>query len=494
LAWLNSRFARLLIDTMSAGADEDQSDLSRSYEVGRIRSLPDPISGRAELAEALARNACLAASTLADADEGDETKRRFVAPAIVCVEGVTITARVAAAYRRHLETAIAVITSHDDIDRALSRALDPAGDAAPALYDADGPLVTDLLSGTPVDTELPTRPTREVVKLATDRLGVARWIGLQHQVIDRRLELAAALEGIHPRALVDELPAYALPDGEPGASAHDLLSYLVGAAFGRWDIRIGAEPTTASPRPEPLAPVPLCPPGMLVGSDGYPAAIAPGGYPLRLPPDGLLLDEPGHSWDIIDAITRAAATLFDDADTTVDELTRLLGGTDLRTVVRRRFFRHHRTRYSKSKRTAPLYWPFAVPSRRWGVWLYAPVFQRETLYAVVGAAAARLARAESEILRLQSERNAGGAGRTTREVMAALTAEQGLAQELTSFRKEADRIANSGWVPDLNDGFALTASPLAALMPDWPELATTLHELKSGAMAWSTIHVWREQL
>jgi len=493
-AWLNSRIVRLIVDVTAAGGDEDSSDVSRSYEVGAIRGLPDPVTNA--IGAALEGASKLASELLAAFDEFDESARRFVAPSALHVQGSTIRERAAKAYRDHLDMSLAVIDAHDEIDRTLSTALDPEGQSAPALYDADGPLVTDLpFNGAGAgDSLILGKSVREIVELTTERLGIARWIGVQHQVVDRRLELAATIQNVHPRSLVDRLPAGAVPDGEPNSSAHDLLSYLVGAAFGRWDIRIGVNPELAPRRPDPLDPVPLCPPGMLIGTDGFPATTAPENYPLQPPPDGLLFDEPGHTYDIVTAITHAATTLFPDPDAILDELTGLLDATDLRTAIRRRFFRHHRTRYSKSKRTAPLYWPLTVPSRRWGLWLYAPTLRRETLFAIASSATARIARAESELLRLHSERDAGGAGRSTREVMTALTAEQELAEEISTFRQEAERIANSGWTPDLNDGFPLTAAPLTTLIPDWPELAGTLANTKAGKNPWASTHTWREQL
>lgn len=494
LAWLNSRFARLLIDTMTAGADENQSDLSRSYQAGLIRDLPDPLWNRPELLGPLSVLAQSATRAIAGLDEFDEAARRFVMPAAIGFQGATIRECASKFYQHRLSIALSAIESHDDIDRLLSAELDPEQEARAALYEADGPLVTDLPMTAQSDASVLGKPLREIVELATEKLGVARWIGLQHQVVDRRLELAAALENIHPRSLVERLPNGALPDDEPASTAHDLLSYLIGIAFGRWDIRIGADPALAPQRPDPLDPVPLCPPGMLVGTDGFPATSAPENYPLQLPPDGLLLDEPGHSFDIVIAITHSATTLIPNPEAVLDEITTILDAADLRAVLRRRFFRHHRTRYSKSKRTAPLYWPLTVPSRRWGLWLYAPTLRRETLFAIAGAAAARMARAESELLRLQSEHASGGAGRSTREVMAALTAEQELAEEISTFRQEAERIANSGWVPDLNDGFPITAAPLTSLIPDWPELAKTLADTKAGKTPWSSTHTWRNQL
>jgi hypothetical protein len=336
-------------------------------------------------------------------------------------------------------------------------------------------------------------PVREAVDAAAAVRGVARWIGLQHHTVDRRLEITAVAQSTRPDLLVDALPGDALPDGEPTATAGDLLSYLVGAAFGRWDVRVGANPSAAPPRPAPLAPVPVCPPGQLTGADGFPAETAPCGYPLTLPPDRLLLDELGHRWDILGALHAAAAVIHPDPDSLLDEIALLLGG-DLRAHLRRRFFRGHRTRYSKSRRTAPLYWPLTVPSRQWSVWVYASTIRRETLFAVAGAAADRRARAESEILRLQRERASGGAGRSSREVMTALVAEQELATELAAFHTEATRVASSGWTPDLDDGIVINAAPLADLFPDWPDLASTRQDLRAGKLPWCTAHQWRAEL
>jgi hypothetical protein len=46
--------------------------------------------------------------------------------------------------------------------------------------------------------------------------------------------------------------------------------------------------------------------------DGLPARKASAGYPLTLPPDRLLVDEPGHQWDFEAAVRQAAAVLLDD--------------------------------------------------------------------------------------------------------------------------------------------------------------------------------------
>ena len=108
----------------------------------------------------------------------------------------------------------------------------------------------------------------------------------------------------------------------PEEKAVGLLQYAVGAALGRWDVRMAQDPSLVPKLPEPFYPLPVCPPGMLVGPDGLPAkpggiaseewvrarpdsgsipsvdavvdtAISDTAYPLRINWDGILVDDRG---------------------------------------------------------------------------------------------------------------------------------------------------------------------------------------------------------
>jgi hypothetical protein len=285
-----------------------------------------------------------------------------------------------------------------------------------------------------------------------------------------------------------------LPPEEPNASARDLVSYLFGVTLGRWDVRYGCDRSHVSAGPSPFDPVRLCPPGMLVGDNGLPARVTPAGYPLELPSERLLLDQPGHQWDIEARLIAASRLVFHDADVVVAELLKILRQRSIRDHVRRGFFREHLARYSKSRRKAPIYWPLYIPSGTWGMWVYAPTLARETLFAVARAAADRLDGAEAEIHRLQRERAIGGAGRSARDVADALAFEEQLAEELRRFRREAVRIAGLGWDPDLDDGIILCAAPLADLFPAWKDAATARNEIKAGKYPWATVSRWADQL
>ena len=110
----------------------------------------------------------------------------------------------------------------------------------------------------------------------------------------------------------------------PEERAVGLFMYAVGVALGRWDVRIALAPSLAPKLPAPFDPLPVCPPGMLVGPDGMPAApgrivsedwlcarpdantpppedavknptVPDGAYPLRVSWDGILVDDAGFN-------------------------------------------------------------------------------------------------------------------------------------------------------------------------------------------------------
>jgi hypothetical protein len=233
---------------------------------------------------------------------------------------------------------------------------------------------------------------------------------------------------------------------------------------------------------------------MLVGPDGFPWVDSPPGYPLDLPSTGVLVDEPGHRWDVEAAVISAAHALLNDPQDNLDEMLQILGRRRVRDHLRRQFFKDHLSRYSKSRRKAPIYWPLTVPSRSWGAWIYAPMLSRETLYAVASEAAQRERLAAETIARLQREQHEGGPGQRARKIAEELDSEEKLAEELRRFRTEAERIAGLGWEPDLDDGIVLCAAPLADLFPAWPDANKARDQLRKGQYQWAAVARWARQL
>jgi hypothetical protein len=497
LAWLNTRIVRLLIDATAASADEDKTDVSRSYEVGGIQSMPSPVP--LDLDVAVPELITHIVQGVAAFDSTDETSRRFVAPAVAA--NLSIHDAVTVGEAKRWQRAAEILDKYGYVDRAFVSAIGFGEATEELLRDASGPLLADLsraeLSAAEADkaAQLLCGTVADAVEATTAKLGVARWIGLQHQIVDRRLELAALTLGRTPALLAEHAARHGLyPAEELGRRAADLASYLIGCAFGRWDVRIGRDPGHAPEPPGLFDPISVCSPGQLTSPAGLPAAEEPVGYPLRLPLGHLLVDEKGHTWDIEAAVLNASEAMFDDPASVVGEMLQILGRRTIRDYLRRQFFKDHLTRYSKSRRKAPLYWPLTVPSKNWGVWIYAPMLTRETLYSVALEAGRRERLASEAVARLQREQREGGTGRPARKVSEELNTEEKLGEELRRFRLEAERIAGLGWEPGLDDGIILCAAPLADLFPAWPDAKAARAELRKGMYPWATVAAWVDRL
>ncbi len=496
LGVLASRLSDALLAASLGSAESTRSGSpAKRYSVGSVQRLPW-ISG-IEGDITLSRSALEAAELHRVGGLGDETARLFTTPSVISELVAGMTIRDALVRRaeddglRHLR----ILKLTRTIDERVSEwaalglngttYLDDEVGRHPDSY-GEGPLeerdVQRLLQD-PID---------RVIDELIERRGGSRAIANLTFFADRRLEVIAhGLERSPAQIEAFRRQERILPTGALSDAATDVLSYLVGVAVGRWDLR-----AAGAPEPELgdlFDPVPIHPPGMLL-DDGQPARSTPAGYEFDLPPGQLLVDQPGHLWDVVERVRAAADVLVEDADGLLADVMKHLRGRDVRDHLRKHFFKAHLRRYSKSRRKAPIYWPLCVPSGAWGVWVYAPSLTRETLYAVEAAATGRLNAAGSEISRLGAEQQGGGGGRAPRRLAELLGAEQRLAEELRVFRAEAERIAALGWEPDLDDGIVLCAAPLADLFPAWPEARKRREELRAGEYPWATVARWADEL
>ncbi len=498
LSWLSCRIADALVAASQPAGDETSSGTaSKSYEVGLVQRLPWPgpiltSSSTDQLERSIKRIANIRRSQ----DELNETSRLFRAPAYPRY-GPSIREAALAKHDALWRDAIKCITESARAERVIADAIDLENDAWDYLDQEIGPhpdsYPVESLQDTSHLASLFQLSIEDLIKEAIAELGGSRTVATMTFVADRRLEILAHMLRRHPSIIRDSvIQLRILPPGEPRKTADDTISYLIGLAFGRWDVRIALRKDDVS-SPDLFDPVLLRPPGMLTGSDGHAPGAQPGNYPLQIPPLRILTDEPGHPWDIVVAIERAARAVYAEPEEILAELKEIFGRADIRGHLRKPFFKDHLSRYSASRRKAPIYWPLTVQSGNWGVWVYAPTFNRETLYAVANEARRRERLADEAILRLRQEREVAG-GRPVRTVSEELQAEERLVEELRVFRLEAERIAGLGWEPDLDDGSILTAAPLADLFPAWPAATTARAELRRGQYPWATVASWADRL
>lgn len=305
---------------------------------------------------------------------------------------------------------------------------------------------------------------------------------------------------------------------DPRMAAADLISWCVGVAAGRFDVRLA---TGARPIPElgdPFDPLPVCSPGMLQGEDGLPLRQAPAGYPLAIDEDGILLDLPGHPDDIVGTVREVLHVVFGErADAIEQEACAMLGARDLRAYFGRTgaggFWVEHVKRFSKSRRVAPIYWLLASPQGGVKVWLYAHRLDRDTLPKLLGrrylgGLAERLTEGIREVVagRRLEELSASEAGRVNR-ILEQVVELEALVKDVKTVLERADDRGNAaGYDPDLDDGVVLAAAPLHALIP-WPDTAkregrrlSRLEgywlDLEAGAYDWAKVamYYWPERV
>jgi hypothetical protein len=279
----------------------------------------------------------------------------------------------------------------------------------------------------------------------------------------------------------------------------ELVSWAVGVAFGRFDVRLAAGDRSPPDEPEPFDPLPVCSPAMLTGDDGLPLASTPANYPVDFPQNGIMADDPGHPRDLATAVEAVFEVVFGDrAEAILREAATLLNpkGHDLRAWLASDFFEHHLKRYSKSRRKAPILWQLGVPSGRFSVWLYAHRLARDSFFQIRrDVVEPKLLYEERQLTDLLEDAGVRLSTKQRREV----AVQEEFIAELRVMLEEVKRVAPE-WNPTLDDGVVLTMAPLWRLVPQhkaWQrELKRRWKELESGSYDWAHIAMrhWPERV
>lgn len=337
-------------------------------------------------------------------------------------------------------------------------------------------------------------------------------------------------------ALVDRF-AHPVVTPKRGAASSMALSALVGVVFGRWDLRVLSRPELAISHFDAFDALPACPPAMLVGPDALPAradgiaseawlrarldanrppsssgvadlSITANQYPLEVPWDGILVDDPGlevegpAQADLVRRLREALALLYCERAVEIEaELCGVLGVGELRDYLRRptAFFADHLSRYSRSRRKAPIYWPLSTESGSYTVWIYYPRLSADTLYrAVTEHLEPKLTRVSQCLAQVEGrQREADGreAARLAQEVSELVA----LRDEIRDLREEFLRVAHLPYRPNLDDGVQITAAPLWRVFRHKPwckTLEDTWKALKKGDYDWAQLAyaIWPDRV
>ncbi len=453
LALMQSALFSVLVSLQLAAA----AAAARSYEVGIIQSIPVPDLSDSE-GDRLGELALACVEIKRSLDTASETSHVFQLPAILQAKGDSLAERVADWAARVAQTSADVAANQAEIDRIAAQLYGIEEDALkigedePISGSGDGDEAQELAEGD-----------------ADDEDGADDEEGEDTGVV-----------------------------ADPRQFAVDLISYCVGCAFGRFDIRVATRQKTLPPLPDPFAPLPVCSPGMLTGDDGLPCAM-PEGYPLAVDPDGILADDaddegkPYRADDIVVRVHDVLKLLFGSRyDAIEKEVCAALGVATLRDYFRKSsvggFFDDHLKRYSKSRRKAPIYWPLQSKKKALTLWVYAHSYDSDTLYkARQHYADIAFKRVRDALAAAQQTKDTHPVGsRERRQAEKAVDRYEALTIELGNFSDKLAEAASLGLTPNLNDGIALTVAPLRELTP-WKEATTYWKALQSGKYPWSSI-------
>lgn len=253
--------------------------------------------------------------------------------------------------------------------------------------------------------------------------------------------------------------------------AQEIIMELVGLAFGRWDIKFRQNPESIPAFGDIFDALPLMP---TVSLSEYRKD-----YPINYPTDGILSgDDSGDS--LIRRVRESMVAIWDDkADDIEYELCNIIGYTDLQEYLNTPsgFFAYHFTRYTKSRRKAPIYWPITSERGKVTLWVYYPKMNDNTLAALVLRLSHSLESYKSELSNatLRHDRAAENEARVMIEE------HEGMIEKLRS-------LIAQNYVPNHDDGVPVTAAPLAALFGHnaWKnECQSNLELLQEGEYDWS---------
>lgn len=266
-----------------------------------------------------------------------------------------------------------------------------------------------------------------------------------------------------------------------------LISWAIGVAFGRFDIRLATGKRILPREPDPFEALPSFSPAMC---DPIDQVSLEGGFENQ-ESEMMVADlEECLSGDINDAVWSVISRVRESIDLEgVPELER----NDIANWISAEFFKSHVRAYSKSRRKAPIYLQVGGP--RYSIWLYIHRIGADTFFRVQAEVEKKLKREIKSLdtFRAEATANAGGVKGNLVDVQSVFVS------QLQDMHDEIQRIAPL-WAPDLNDGVIINAAPLWRLFPQnkpWQkECKATWDELCKGKYDWAhlAMHLWPERV
>jgi len=254
--------------------------------------------------------------------------------------------------------------------------------------------------------------------------------------------------------------------------AQEIIMELVGMAFGRWDSAYATGEKAIPEFGDVFDALPFMP---VVSLEGNETA-----FPI--PEDGILTNQLDSPLNLASRVSEVMRVIWNDqADDIEYELCQMIGCRSLQAWFENPngFFDYHFKRYTKSRRKAPIYWPFTSEDGSITYWVYYPKLTKNTLPSLV----VRLRQQQEQ---LRSALNAALTSHNKskeNEVRSTL-------QQTEKMMEQLNTIIATGYDPCHDDGVPVTAAPLYELFThrQWrQECESNMKCLEEGEYDWSNL-------
>jgi len=499
LGSLFSQPYQTLIELYLAAGDEVKSGSpARSYEVGIIQKLP-----WASLSETNVQQLTVWVSsivqTLRERDTYNEITKVFIAPFIPAKKSIRESADL---YQRDYEQQCCeILELAANVDVKAAEILGVSPTERETVFGEDAGTLCNLPDqelGADFD-ETYRQSIRETIRDEIEETGGDRQIAVKSFYASRLLEVLAKSLHTNPKNIAKiAADRHLIPVGVESELVQRYLSYAVGCAFGRWDIRFATGEYLKPELSDPFDPLPVYSPGMLTPTSDLTK------YPLSVDQDGILVDDPNHPDDIFQRIHDVFELLWQDqADEIEQEACEILGVKDLRDYFRKPnnggFWQDHIKRYTKSTKQhskVPIYWLLQTSKKSYALWLYYHRLDKDILFKAHTQYVEPKLNLETDKLNQLNNQRATLSGTALKQIERDIEKQESLVSELTDFSDKLQRAAkldfgrnlNQDVVfdPDLNDGVVLNIAPLWELTP-WSEAKKYWQDLIQGKYEWSSI-------
>ncbi|TWW08591.1 hypothetical protein E3A20_22800 [Planctomyces bekefii] len=271
-----------------------------------------------------------------------------------------------------------------------------------------------------------------------------------------------------------------------------LLSRLVGIVFGRWGRASYAELTLTLASGSPYTVLPSYPPQAVQDTTRSSQKLE-GGLAFDSPRLAILVDDPEHADDIVRRIREVCDVICEGRGDAVEtEACDILSVKEIRDYFRKPgkngFWDDHVTRYSQSRRNAPIYWLLQSSKKNYAIWLYYHRLDKDLLFkTLLNYVEPKIRLETSRFESFRSQKAAAGeSGKEAKRLAKDVERQEDFLSELRDFEDKLRRAANLHLEPDLNDGVVLNIAPLWELVP-WKEAKKYWDELMEGKYEWSSI-------